>query len=67
VHADSAAKGLTRLEQLVQEAGVVHSKSIIGEAVNLIVYIEKENNERRVKQVIRVEGVKNEEYRITTI
>ncbi len=67
VHADSAAKGLTRLEQLVQEAGVAHSKSIIGEAVNLIVYIEKENNDRRVKEVIRVDGVKNEEYDITSL
>ncbi len=67
VHADSAAKGLTRLEQLVQEAGVVNSKSIISEAVNLIVYIEKTDSERRVKEVLRVKGVKHEEYILENI
>ena len=62
VHADSAAKGLTRLEQLVEEAGVSHSKSIIAEAVNLIVYIEKSGNERKVREVVRVKGLENNRY-----
>ena len=67
VHADSAAKGLTRLEQLVEEAGVSHSKSIISEAVNLIVYLEKVENTRRVKEVIKVRGLQNEKYQLESI
>ncbi len=62
VHADSAAKGLSRLEQLVQETGMMHSTSIIAEAVNLLVYIEKVGNERRVKEVLNVTGVSSGKY-----
>lgn len=62
VHADSAAKGLSRLEQLIQEAGVVNCRSLIAEAVNVLVYIEKTATSRMVKEVLKVSGVTGEKY-----
>ena len=67
VHADSAAKGLRRLEQLVQEAGVVHSTGIIAEAVNLIIYLEKVDNDRRVKEVLWLNGLKDDRYQLEAV
>jgi type IV secretion system protein VirB11 len=62
VHANSAEKGLLRLEQLVQEAGVVPSRAMIAEAVNVLVYMEKRGIKRVVKDIINVRGVKKEQY-----
>ena len=62
VHADSAAKGLSRLQQLVQEAGVTNSRDLIAEAINLIVYIEKTSTGRLVKELLRVSGVSDGKY-----
>ena len=54
VHADSASKGLSRLEQLVAEAGAFECKQLIAEAVNLVIYIEKAKEGRRVEEMISV-------------
>lgn len=56
VHADSANKGLTRLDQLVQEVSAFPQRVLIGEAVNIVVYIEKREGKRRVKEIISVNG-----------
>lgn len=55
VHADSARKGLTRLEQLIQEAGVTPSPALIADAVNLVIYIEKTATGRVVRDLAAVE------------
>lgn len=62
LHANSATRALLRLEQLIQEAGVTPSKDLIGEAVNVIAYIEKTPNGRRLKELatVAVEGGKYE-------
>lgn len=62
IHADSAAKGLIRLEQLVQEAGVECSKQLIAEAVNVLVHIKKVGLGRKVQEILTVKGVKSGEY-----
>lgn len=51
VHADSALKGLSRLSQLVQEAGVQSAGVLIDQAVDLIVFIEKVGQGRKVSEV----------------
>ena len=56
VHANSAAAGLIRLEQLVQEAGVPPQPALIAEAVNIIVSIARTAEGRRVQEVCRVTG-----------
>jgi len=54
VHADSAVRGLSRLEQLVAEAGVADSMQLIAEAVNLIIFIEKTATGRTVEELVWV-------------
>jgi type IV secretion system protein VirB11 len=67
VHANSAEKGLLRLEQLVQEAGVVPSKIMIAEAVNVLVYMEKKGTKRVVKDIMQVRGTKREQYDLVSL
>ncbi len=57
VHANSAAGGLIRLEQLIAEASASPMQTLIGEAVDLVVYIERAPVIGRVvKEVIQVNG-----------
>jgi len=55
VHANSARKALIRIEQLIMETGVMPSKELIGEAVNVVVFIEKTPEGRKVKELIQVD------------
>lgn len=64
VHASSARQGLSRIEQLVSEAGVTPSKDMISEAINVLLYMEKAATKRIVKEVLTVEGVSKGEYRL---
>ena len=62
VHASSAKKGLSRIEQLVSEANVSPSREMIAEAINIIVYMEKVGKKRIVKEITEVKGVKEGVY-----
>jgi len=66
VHADSAPKALVRLEQLVLESGVRASKELIGDAVNVIVFIQKTPAGRRIKELVQVEVIDGA-YKITPL
>ena len=67
LHSDSAEKALSRLEQLVYEAGVTVSNRLIAEAVNLIVFIEKVGTARRVQEIVRVNGVAGNSYSLEVV
>ena len=56
VHANSAGAALSRIDQLVQEAGVPTQPELIGDSVDLIVSIARKNGGRRVEELLRVEG-----------
>ena len=56
VHANSAAAGLLRLEQLIQEAGVPPPPALIAEAVNVVIAVVKAGGRRFVKDVQVVKG-----------
>lgn len=64
LHADSAERALSRLEQLVFEAGVSSANRLIAEAVNLIVFIEKHGVSRQVREVLALHGVSGENYQL---
>lgn len=66
IHADSARKALSRLSQLIEEAGVSAPKSLIADTVNIIVFIEKTKTSRKVKEVLEV-GWSGEDYKLTSI
>lgn len=52
-HADSADEALERLEELVEEAGLGPKQRLIGRAVDLVVYMEKTSDNRRVVSSIK--------------
>lgn len=56
VHANSAQGGLERLEQMILEKVITPQCKLIAAAVNLIIYIEKYRNSRRVKEIAAVTG-----------
>lgn len=66
LHANSASRALLRLEQLIQEAGVPPSRELIGEAVNVVAYIEKTPQGRRLRELISVQ-VEGGEYKLSAI
>lgn len=56
VHANSAYGGLTRMDQLIQEVSVNPQRSLIGEAVNYAVYMERTAKGRKIKEILEVSG-----------
>lgn len=62
LHADSALRGLTRLEQLVQESVKIPMPALIAEAVDLVIFVEKHADGRRVKEIIQVDGHDGRNY-----
>lgn len=56
IHANSAYKGLTRLDQLLGEVSATPQRELIGEAVQIVVFMSRVLRGRRVKEVIRVHG-----------
>ena len=68
VHANSAADGLDRLEQLVGEVAANVPRKLISTAVDIVVGIENRNGVRRVKDILRVLSTRqNGEYRLEPI
>ncbi|CAB3730351.1 hypothetical protein LMG1866_04581 [Achromobacter ruhlandii] len=59
IHADGALDGLYRLDELIQEAGVPSKLSLIGRAVDIVLYLEKDPTtpgRRVLKEVLAVDG-----------
>lgn len=56
VHANSAAAGLIRLEQLIAEATSTPMQTLIAEAIDLVIFITKTPQGRMVKEIIEVKG-----------
>lgn len=57
-HANNVYGGLIRLEQLIQEAIPNPQKTLIAEAVDMIVFITRYKKSRLVKEIVKVEGFK---------
>jgi type IV secretion system protein VirB11 len=57
VHANSAAAALLRLEQLIEERVRLSPRSLIAEAIDVVVFIEGRGRQRRIKTVIELTGL----------
>jgi Flp pilus assembly CpaF family ATPase len=66
IHANNAISALRRLEQLTAEASQQPMREVIGEAVDLVVSIERTPKGRRVREVIHVEAFRDGDYEIET-
>ncbi|NJO54199.1 MAG: P-type conjugative transfer ATPase TrbB [Bacteroidales bacterium] len=64
IHANTAESALRRLEQLTAEASPQPMREVIGEAVDLIVSIERTAKGRMVRDVLHVESFANGRYQI---
>lgn len=62
VHANSAYAGLIRLEQLIAEATQANMQKLIGEAVDLLVFITKTAFGRKIQEIISVEKHDGQDY-----
>jgi type IV secretion system protein VirB11 len=62
IHADSAVSALRRLEQLTAEVSQQPMREVIGEAVDLVVSIERAGHGRRVRDVMRVTAFDGARY-----
>ena len=56
VHANSAAEGLDRLEELIAEATPAPKQKLIGKSVGLVIFIERVPAGRKVSEVLRIHG-----------
>ena len=56
LHANSAYKGLTRLDQLIQEVSMNPQRILISEAVNIAVFLKRTAGGRRIEEIVRVKG-----------
>lgn len=56
VHANNAAGGLIRLEQLVAEVTPAPMQPLIAEAIDLVCFIERTPTGRRISEIVRVRG-----------
>lgn len=57
VHANSAAGGLIRIEQLIAEGSIAPMEKLIAEAINIVVFIKKTvSGGRRVKEILAVDS-----------
>jgi type IV secretion system protein TrbB len=63
LHANSAIGVFSRLEQLVAEATTSVPYGLIGEAIDVIVFLSRESGERRVEEALRVTGFDECGYR----
>ncbi|MBA8908005.1 P-type conjugative transfer ATPase TrbB [Aminobacter ciceronei] len=66
IHSNSAMSALRRLEQLTAEVSQQPMREVIGEAVDLIVSIERTGRGRRVRDVIHVESFNGSRYETET-
>lgn len=56
VHANSAAEGLDRLEELVAEATSAPKQKLISKTVGLVIFIERAPGGRRISELLEVTG-----------
>ncbi len=66
IHSNSAMSALRRLEQLTAEVSQQPMREVIGEAVDLIVSIERIGRGRRVRDVVHVESFNGSRYETET-
>lgn len=66
IHSNSARSALRRLEQLTEEVSRQPMQPIIGEAVDLIISIDRAPKGRRVSEILRVHGFTGGEYQFET-
>lgn len=64
LHSNSAADALARLEDLCMEAGLVDPRRMIASAVDLVVFMARTQQGRRIEEIAAVDGWSDGAYRL---
>ncbi len=67
IHAGSCLGALLRLEQLILEVAFTAPRSLIAEAVDLVVFLSGRGRGRRVQQIVKVAGHDDHGYQLLPI
>ncbi len=67
IHANSAALGLERLEQCIEEVSTNVNRNVIAATIHWIVFIKKTKDGRKIKELARVVGTDGQEYQLEYI
>lgn len=67
IHANSAALGLERLEQCIEEVSMNINRRVIAATISWLVFIKKTPEGRRVQELVRVTGVDDGQYQLQYI
>ncbi|OMQ43755.1 P-type conjugative transfer ATPase TrbB [Ensifer sp. 1H6] len=65
IHSNTARSALQRLEQLTSEVSQQPMQTVIGDAVDLIISIERTSNGRRVRDLLEIGGYSDGHYQAT--
>jgi len=64
VHANSAKAALGRIEQLILEGVAVVPRTLIAEAIDVIVFISGRGSKRRIQTIARLIGLVDKSYQL---
>ncbi len=67
IHSDTAEGGLEQLEQYIQITSVSAQEKLIGKTVDLIIVLKKIGLERKITEIVKVNGWENKKYKLETI
>lgn len=68
IHAGTAIGALRRMEQLIQEAVINVPRALIGETIQLVAVLAGRGSERRLTELVRVEGLGADgDYQLTDV
>lgn len=67
IHANSARRGLTRLESLIREVSRSVPRDLIGSAIDLLVHIKRTREGRTIDEIQRVTGFVDGNYRFNKL
>lgn len=62
IHADDCLGGLEKLEQYIQEVSANPQSKLIARAVDLVIVIAKVEGQRKITEIVTVDGYENGEY-----
>lgn len=68
IHANTALQALSRLEQLIAEVSHHSAKQLIADAIDLIVFIERDAKRgRQIREIVQVEGLSADHFDTVTL
>lgn len=67
MHANDCRSALWKMDALVQEAGVGSQRELIGDAIQLVVFIEKTPSGRRIREMQLLKGYNGADFNLTPV